>query len=452
MIIIVAAVAVVAVVAVAAVLMLGGNNNGGSSETSTDSYLTEKSGTVEIDSVDTKLLVFGNANNDVVLDSDDVTFIQNIVDGKATWDEEANPLADTNADGEITQNDVDLLKAFIDGKTAPMFYLDSHLDTRKVTFPLTGNVCISQTIDADMLKIIGKYDLITACTMDSVDETKYPGSSSWVDVGTYPYDYETLVANNVSITLGQPFDYDDTFDNLVEQGYSSYRLDTVKLHEARYMNTVDSIACTVTLGALMNCGGDSTYKAYLDYVANIDEIVEKATSGITESKTYALVLTHATHSASDVGIDNQSTAEENYSDVAMVENLKMTNSYPITAESYIVGLSIEDILANSPDVIFIEESNGSATRADFQSAVGTVADYFINAGYTGTIIGIHWAVAGSTANTAALPLLSTYIYGTDDYSEDSAWNDLATYYNTFLGESYTVDDLKESIYGPYVVQ
>jgi hypothetical protein len=136
----------------------------------------------------------------------------------------------------------------------------------------------------------------------------------------------------------------------------------------------------------------------------------------------------------------------------MAENLKLTNSYPLTNESYIRGLSIEEILKYKPDVVFIEESNGSQTRADFESTVNTIAQYFKSAGYTGTIIGIHWSVSGSTASTAALPLLATYIYGTSSYSEDSAWNDLAYYYNTFLGENYTVNELKNSIYGPFKVQ
>ncbi len=451
-IIMVAVVAIVAIAAIGAVFMLNGNDKSDESSTDPSDFLTAKSGTATVSSINTKLLVFGNANNDVYLNNDDVSFIQSIADGKSSWDKKSNPLADTNADGEVNDLDVKLVKEFIAGKNAPMFYLDSNLSTCKIQFPLTGKICVTQTIDADMLKILGKYDLITATTMDSIDESKYPGSSKWVDVGTYPYDYEKVVAAGITITLGQPYDYDETFDNLVKNGYGSYRLDTVKLHEARYMHGVDSIACTVTLGALMNCGSNETYKEYLKYVSNIDEVLQKATKNITEKKSYALVLSHATSSPSDVGIDNQATADENYADVAMVENLKMINSYPITNESYIRGLTVEDILKYNPDVIFVEESNGTKTYEEYKAAVEKIAQYFISAGYTGKIIGIHWSVCGSTASTAALPLLATYIYGDKDYSEDSAWGDLVKYYNSFLGEKFTIEDLKKSIQGPFVVQ
>ncbi|MBR6871056.1 MAG: dockerin type I repeat-containing protein [Candidatus Methanomethylophilaceae archaeon] len=143
MLIAIAAIAVVAIAIVAAFLLL--NNNGGGNNndnTDTSEYLTADSGKATVSSVDTKLLVFGNANNDVYLNNKDVTFIQNIVDGKSTWNKTSNPLADTNADGKITKEDVSLLKCFIEGKSAPMFYVNDMLETVKITFPLTGKIAI----------------------------------------------------------------------------------------------------------------------------------------------------------------------------------------------------------------------------------------------------------------------------------------------------------------------
>ena len=450
-IIIVSVIAIVAIAGIAAfVLMNGGGNGGGNVDP--DEYLTPDSGKVKVSEIDTKLLVFGNANNDVYLDDKDVDFIQSIVDGKTKWDSKKNPLADTNADGKISDKDVGLLKQFIKGNKAPMFYLNSKLETKKIQFPLTGNIVISQYIDADMLKICGKYDMITAGSEITPDETAYPGSSKWKNVGGYPYDYEKVVSAGVSITLGQDYNYDDTFDKLVEDGYDSYRIDTVKLFEGRYMNNIDAVNCTVTLGALLNSFNVSTYKDYLAYVNNIGVIIAKATAGITEAKTYSLVLSHATTSPSDMGIDNRSTSVTNYSDVDMAESLKMTPSYPVGPEGYMRGKTIEDILKYDPDVIFIEESNGSQTYSDFHDVVNNIAGWFKSAGYTGTIIGIHWSVCGSSAFVAALPLLATYVYGDDVYNVDEAWKDLATYYNSFLGMDMTVDELKNSIYGPFKVQ
>jgi len=452
--VIVAIVAVVAVAAVGAFVFMNGNDKDDGGNVSSDDYLTAKSGTAKVASIDTKLLVFGNANNDVYLNNDDVKFIQDIVDGKANWNKKVNPLADTNADGEITDKDVGLLKQFIAGKSAPMFYLDSNLNTSMIQFPLTGKIAVGGYNDVDMLKIIGKDDLVVACVNDmEPNEKEYPGSSKWVKIGSYPYDYEKVISTGANITLGQPYMYDQTFDSLALNGYKSFRMDSVKLHEARYMHGVEGIACTITLGALMNAFDNSLYKSYLDYVDNINTIVDKATANITAGKelSYALLVTHACNSPGDIGIDNWAIGEENYGDVATVANLKMVNAYPAVEGGYITGLDLEKVLQYKPDVIFIE-AVGVNTPKEFHDKVAEVSGWIRSAGFTGKIVGITYSVIGNAPSVSVLPLLSSLIYGENYYKEADAWKDLALYYNTFLGMNFTVDELKESMYGAYLVE
>lgn len=436
---IIAVIGVVAIGAVAGVVLM--NNDGGGKTTTTataDSYeigLTSDSGKATVSSVDTKLVVFGNANNDVYLNSDDVAFIQKIVDGTATWNKTANPLADTNADGAITADDVTLLQRFIDKKESSMFYLDSYLKVNKVKWPMTGKIAVGGDNDVELLKIYGMQDRVG------------------YNPGTYPYVYENVVASGATITLGQPFMYDDTFDNLVKNGYSSFAIDTVKLCEARLMNNIEGVTCTVTLGALLNAYGHGTYDQYLTYAQNVQDIVTAATQNLTDSEkqSYILLTTHSCNSASDLGMDTMSTAVMNYADVATVNNLKMVPAYPVTSEGYITGLSIENILTHSPDVIFIEAVSCD-TYATFTAKVAEVAQWFKDAGYTGKIIGITYNVMGNASSTSALPLLASYIYGESVYAEADGWQQLVTYYNTFLGGSYTVDSIKETIYAAYVVE
>ena len=452
------AVKLVAVIAVLVIAVAGTfiflNNGGGSNNDSgtTDDYLTEKSGTATVQNIDTKLHVFGNANNDLYLNNEDIEFIQNIVDGNTKWKSTENPFADTNADGSITSEDVKLLKEIIAGHDATMFYVDSLLDTHSITYPLKGNICISQQIDYEMLKVCNRTDMITAYSDMTVNEDSFPGSSDWKNVGTYPYDYERTVAAGVNITFGQDYNYDDTFDRLVKEGQSSYKLDSIKLFEGRYMNNVDSISCIITLGVLMNSTNETSYKNYLSYIDGVNKIIDDATSSITTTKSYALIVTHATSSPSEIGIDNETTAVMNYSDIDMVETLEMIPSYPVGPECYMRGKTIEDIMKYNPDVIFIEESRGSSTHDDYQKNVLEIADWFRSAGYTGQIIGIHWSVCGSSSFIAALPVLTDFIYGNDLEGKDSSWKELVNYYNTFLGMGFDVDGLKKSIYAPFVVE
>ena len=189
----IAIVAMVVVIAVAAyaALMLG-SDGGNDSSDDTKEYLTPDSGKAKVASIDTKLLVFGNSNNDVYLDEKDVQFIQDIIDGKTKWDKDENPFADTNADGRITTEDVALLKRFIDRRDARMFYVNSNLDTVSVQWPLAGNIIIGGLNDADILKIIGKQNSVVGIydhDPKDLDKTLYPEADNWKYGGKYPYDY-----------------------------------------------------------------------------------------------------------------------------------------------------------------------------------------------------------------------------------------------------------------------
>ncbi len=450
--------AVIVVAAVAAFMLLGnnGNDNGNNDDDITDDYslyLTSNSGKAKVTEATSRLLVFGNANNDTYLNDDDVGFIQNIVDGKATWNKTANPYADTNADGKITSDDVNLLKRFIDGKNSSMFYNNSYLETMKIKFPLTGKVCFTGTNDADLFKIINKEDVLHATRENAVGAAGYANSDKWVSIGMTPYVYENVVNAGCNIVIGQPYCFDDTFLTLAEQGQSSYPMDIIRLCCARYINEIDGAACALTLGALFNCFDDQKYKDYQKFLSGVTDIVDSANEKATEHKTWIInYIGHGTKSASELAIDNLSDNEVNYADVGTVCNFEnMSPAYPVKAgDGYYEGLTVEDLLSYNPDVIFIE-----ADRADLsviKENVNGVAKWFRDAGYKGVIIGTCFSVMGDSASISMLPLLSSFIYGESAYPLDKAYQFMADYYNKFLGGNYTVETMKESWQTPFYVE
>ena len=60
------------------------------------------------------VVIYGNANNDSYINSDDKDMVQDIVDKKSTWDRSKNPFADANCDGQITKEDVDKIQMIMD--------------------------------------------------------------------------------------------------------------------------------------------------------------------------------------------------------------------------------------------------------------------------------------------------------------------------------------------------
>ncbi len=458
-VIIIAVVAVVAIAAVAAFLALGNgdkNDNGGGGDKPVvddyDLYITPSSGTAKVLEAPSKLLVFGNANNDCYLDSSDISFIQSIVDGKSSWSKSQNPYADTNADGKVISDDVSLLKRFLNGEKASMFYNNSFLETMKVKFPLTGKVCFTGTNDADLFRLINKESVLHATRDTVVGNPNYAGSDKWVSIGKTPYDYETVVQSGCNIVIGQPYSFDETFLRLAEQGEKNYHLDIIRLCCARYINEIDGTACALTLGALFNSLKDQKYKDYADYISTADEIVKQVNDGATEKKTWIInYIGHGTKSSAELAIDNLSDNEINYADVGTLCNFKnMAPAYPVkSGDGYYEGLTVEDLISCNPDVIIIEADR--ANLSEIKENVNTVADWYRNAGFKGVIIGTCFSVMGDSASVSLLPLLSHFIYGESAYPLEDAYRVLMDYYNKFLGGSYTMETIKDSWMTPFYV-
>lgn len=123
------AVAVVAVLVVAGVGAFLLMNNGGSNH--------------DYDNIESKLMVRGNANSDYTIDKEDLTIIQDIIDGKKT--SAAYPLADANNDGKVDDKDVSLVKDIIDRKEGITVYVicndvDGKDTTVEVKYPLRNVV------------------------------------------------------------------------------------------------------------------------------------------------------------------------------------------------------------------------------------------------------------------------------------------------------------------------
>ena len=104
--------AIIAVVVVAVLVVAGVGafllmNGGGSNH--------------DYDNVESKLMVRGNANGDYTIDKQDLTIIEDIIDGKLIGGN--YPLADANNDGVVNDKDKDLVKDIIDRKEGITVYV-----------------------------------------------------------------------------------------------------------------------------------------------------------------------------------------------------------------------------------------------------------------------------------------------------------------------------------------
>lgn len=80
---------------------------------------------------DFTLSVYGNANMDDIIDNNDITYVQGIIDGS----DRATDLADANCDGQIDESDIDQIDSIISGKATELKLIDNEGVTVTVEKP-----------------------------------------------------------------------------------------------------------------------------------------------------------------------------------------------------------------------------------------------------------------------------------------------------------------------------
>lgn len=107
--------------------------------------------------VSTSLAVYGNANEDALINDYDVDILNDIINGKKSMSD--YPLADANQDGKITQEDVDIVKKLMNHESCEVniICLDNNnkQTTMKVNYPLNNIVVYSTNMKATVLYVNG---------------------------------------------------------------------------------------------------------------------------------------------------------------------------------------------------------------------------------------------------------------------------------------------------------
>ncbi len=288
--IIIVAVAVIAIVAVAAVLLINnGGNQGGSDNGARVGEIISQANFPDTDS---RLWVYGNANEDDVLDNNDVTALENMVKGSVRHTQ----LADANADGKIDSNDVDYLKKILaatESTKLDVYYIDNYFKVAQVSWPvktIATSYC-SGLYTAEVTGLTPKLAMV-----DNTIATYWSKLNSYaakaVNFGdTETPNYELMIQNKIDVYV---------------PGYCDAKADVespAKLNpagiDAMFMNTCDNSGVNYTneyidrsivmFGFLLQGDMTLTYE-WLSWHDKVIAAVEKAASKLSESEKGALVM------------------------------------------------------------------------------------------------------------------------------------------------------------------
>ncbi len=450
---IIAAVAVVAIVAIAAIVIVnpfkGGSSSGGDDD----------------DDLRCLLRVYGNADMNNYLDNDDLAFIKEIIDGKNAWDPIKHPLADANCDDVITQADYDLVKKFLAGQAATMYYVDWDGKNARVDYPLTrmladsNGIAVTFTTGLDIFRILGLFDEVTMMTnsdiaVADIDPKLYPGVE---DIKAYSAPkmrhtadtYEMFVQNNIKVFLSEQKFLDDTFLTAAEEDFDTHHLNIIKLPTNRYMDGICWEDTLVTLGVM--CNKQSATAPYITYLdKTLDEIAD-ATKGVPNKS--CLIPYYADgYGVHPLYIDSHGTSGIYTADVYTTEFIPLVSAIDLKTADGFGEAEVEQIIAKNPDCLIVA-AFGYATSKNWtvdsykDGITEQMLSEFRKLGYNKPIYVLPFESC-VLAGPAFAKVVGSMIWE-DAFDSDKAWKEFHNFFKDFMGYKGTLDDLKKSKFAPW---
>ncbi|MBR6204515.1 MAG: ABC transporter substrate-binding protein [Candidatus Methanomethylophilaceae archaeon] len=426
-IVVVIAIAIIAAIAAAVLL----TNNGGNNDNGGGEKAVIETG---------RVVIYGNANNDDYLDSRDTKFIQDIIDGKATWNKTKNPFADTNTDGKITADDVALLQKFINKEKATMYYYTCLGTVDSIKYPITGNIAVNFSYGLDAAIVLGCYDRVVAADHQTVSvasstETKYPGLGKLADVGDPRDDAEALVLqvknNDVQAIFGYSGSRITTIeDNVAKSGSEICGINLTLNHTEAYGS--DKYGSILTMGIMLGCED----RAY-EFIGYVDKVADYIASKDAKELTYVMpeYEEEAPGSTSTTWI--MTTSKGNWASGCnhTVEYLPLNDLYYKQFDGGFIEVEIEDIVKKNPDVIILSSWGVVNENMTMQQVLDTLKPFYdvyknTQAYKNNQVYCIAYESYGPVPGIAGDVLLASYLWP-DVYEETYGWELLQEYYDKY---------------------
>lgn len=258
----VAAVVIIVVAAVGAYALIG-NNDSKKEDTSTMGLLQ----------------VYGNANADESIDSEDLDLIQEIIDKNLDW-QTLYPYADADRSGTVDAADIALVKKIINRESCEISYIDGRDKECTVGFPVERFV-IAGSMVHPVINALGATEKAVGKTgkASSLDSVLNAPSIDLPQVGEKAYTISTELLSNVGQVDAVFTLYSTTYDN-IETTLEGTGISVVRINSEAMNKTVQAYL----LIGLLTDTIEKSHKIVDFYDKYINEI-EKKVATISDKKT-----------------------------------------------------------------------------------------------------------------------------------------------------------------------
>ncbi|MCQ2070486.1 MAG: ABC transporter substrate-binding protein [archaeon] len=383
-----------------------------------------------------RLLMYGNATHDDVLDETDIAMIQAIIDGTVTWDKEKFYLADANTDGVIDAKDVEQVKKLINNEETIAYYIAYDGSDAYIHYPNTGKIAVTADYGMMIAQVAGIYDRVGYAVdklINNSSEGRYPGIKGFTSVGTYsksdvPSFTDTILSHSdITLVLGSlslPLN-----EALVASGakVDHLLLSASAQQDNPIYNVVGEMLTACTLLSAADKG--------LEYVAYMDSMEAYLAENTAGMDPYTFVCAYNTTNDKTTYVDTTGANGAKFGDVWTLSHLPMVDIMPANGNGY-YQVEIESILLDyNPDVIIISMWNvatDASDPADVQKVFEERAAYFkySKAYQNGMVFGVNYEIYGTCIGVSGLALLASYIWP-DTFDEATGWDLLQQAINQF---------------------
>jgi iron complex transport system substrate-binding protein len=308
------------------------------------------------------LEVYGNANLDDKVDTNDVTYVNRIIAGTAN----NTPFADANMDGKVDTNDVNQINAIITGQATQISMLDGNGKNITISLPV-NRIVIEYIQNAELVRILRIENLVVGFdyAVDKLRSVYFPNNSTIVNVGNMNApDYEAVLNLNPDVLLT----FSNTPTAIAEKTSKLPGVDVVflGLYYPNVTNPENSqfLQGILKAGYIFNRVPITT--EYANWIVNITQTIGTKVNTLTENQKNTVLLYTYPYTPSST-IKAYATIDTLGQVCILSGGSNIAKSLPAYLNSSSCSVDAEWVLQQDPEYIFLHTVRytfGAFTYAD----------------------------------------------------------------------------------------
>ncbi|MCQ2085210.1 MAG: ABC transporter substrate-binding protein [archaeon] len=231
-----------------------------------------------------RLLIYGNVNNDDVIDDKDLTLLKQMIDG----DKEPSALADVNADGTLDDKDVEKLQDIIDKKAKTVFYYNAmYKKPYETPYPLK-NIVVASPQPTMSVMLLGPEDK-AAGTAEPADTALFAGIKAdelWEVNKAYQWNVGVTKVSNLPAEkkADAVITTIETYAMNTEKDFEDAKIPVIRLD----VRGTSSISAALMIGFL--CGAEEKAEKFVGYIDKVQKEIDSKTSKVAEDKKVSAMI------------------------------------------------------------------------------------------------------------------------------------------------------------------